>query len=182
MVNARFTEEMIKILSDMKGITFVSYECDEGHGFPRAYGNFRINLEDYSVDVSNEIRGLPFFGKVEEVAMFSCKKVDSKTPYEPGVIGETRLVPVEEKIESVEIVTDEINVNNGEYEIVFDSALIIKTEYQTIMFSKDVWFSEIINISDNDDYDSVYTIDSVIEHWNNEGDYEVAVKRTGRTI
>ena len=50
------------------------------------------------------------------------------------------------------------------------------------MFSKDVWFSEIINISDNDDYDSVYPIDSVIEHWNSEGDYEVAVKRTGRTI
>ena len=71
---------------------------------------------------------------------------------------------------------------NGEYEIVFDTALIIKTESQTIMFSRDVWFSEVINISDNDDYDCVYPIDSVIEHWSNEGDYEVTVKRSKKSI
>lgn len=182
MVDARFTKEMIEILSSMKGKTFVSYECDEGHGFPRAYANFRINLNDYSIDVSNEIQGLPFFDIEEDVAIFSCKKVDSNSKYEPGVIGETRIVPIDETIESVEIITDEINVGNGEYEIVFDAALVIKTEYQTIMFSRDVWFSEVINISDNDDYDSVYPIDSVIEHWNNEGDYEVTVKRTKKSI
>lgn len=182
MVDARFTKEMIDILSDMKGKTFVSYECDEGHGFPRAYGNFRINLDGYSVEVSNEIHGLPFFDTVEDIAVFVCKQVDSKTLYVPGVIGEIRTEPIEEIIESVEIITDEINVNNGEYEIVFDTALIIRTEYQTIMFSRDVWFSEVINISDNDDYDSVYPINSVIEHWNNEGDYDVSVKRIKRFI
>ena len=80
------------------------------------------------------------------------------------------------------IITDEISVGNGEYEIVFDTALIIKTKYQTIMFSRDVWFSEVINISDNENYDIVYPIDTVIEDWNNEGDYEVTVKRTKKAI
>ena len=182
MVNARFSKKMIEVLSSMKGKTFVSYECDEGHGFPRAYGNFRINLDDYSIDVSNEIQGLSFFDIEEDVAVFSCKKVDSNTPFEPGVIGDTRTVFIEETIESVEIITDEINVNKGDYEIVFDTALIIKTEYQTIMFSKDVWFSEVINISDNDDYDNVYPIDAVKEDWNNDGDYEVTIKRTKVSI
>lgn len=182
MVDARFTKEMIKNLSNMKGKTFISFECDEGHGFPRAYGNFRINLDDYSIDISNEIKGLPFFDAEEEIAVFSCEKVDSKKPYEPGVIGEIRTVYIEETIKSIEIITDEINVNNGEYEIIFDTAIIINTEYQTIMFSKDVWFSEVINITNNDDYDSVYPIDSVIEHWNNDGDYEVVVKRSRKSI
>ena len=50
------------------------------------------------------------------------------------------------------------------------------------MFSRDVWFSEEINISDNDDYDSVYPIESVIGHWGNEGDYDVVVKRTKKSI
>ena len=44
-----------------------------------------------------------------------------------------------------------------------------------------MWFSEVIHISDNDDYDSTYPISSVIEDWKNDGDYEVDVKRTKMT-
>ena len=50
------------------------------------------------------------------------------------------------------------------------------------MFSKSIWFSELIHISDNDDYDSIYPIEKVIEDWNSDGDYKVNVKRTKRCI
>lgn len=182
MIEMKFTQEMVDMISAMKGQTMVSYQCAEIDEWSRTFGNFRINMEDYSIDVSNEEKEIPFFDATEEVTGFECEKVHSQTEYTPGVLTDVQVIPVEEKIQSIEIITDEINVNHGEYEIAFDTALIIHTEYQTIMFSRDVWFSEIIHISDNDDYDSVYPIDSVIEHWNNEGDYEVDVQRTKMTL
>ena len=178
MIDARFSKDMITVLSNMKGKTFVSYECEKGYGLPTTYGNFRINLDDYSIDVFNEVESRPFFDTIEDIAIFSCKKVNSKTPYVPYVIAETKVVPIEENIKAVEIITDEINVNDGEYEITFDEALIIHTEYQTIMFSKGVWFSESITISQDGNYGKVYPVDKVIEDWNNDGEYKVEVKRT----
>ena len=182
MIDMRFTQEMVDIISSMKNRTIISYQCAEIDDWSRTYGNFRINLEGYSIEFTNKIKEVPFFGATEDVAGFECKQIDPKTAYTPGIIREIQVVPVEEKVQSVEIITDKINVNHGEYEIAFDNAIIIRTEYQIIMFSRDIWFSETINISDNDDYDSVYPIASVIEHWNNDGEYDVKVKRTKKTL
>lgn len=182
MVEMKFTQDMIKTIQSMKGKTITSYQCAKIDEWSRTYGNFRINFEDYAIDFTNRVKGVPFFDEVEEVAGFECAKVYSDAPYEPGIVRDVQIVPVDEVVQSIEVITDEIDVNHGEYQITFDEAVIIHTEYQTIMFSRDVWFSEIIHISTDDNYDNIYPIDSVIENWNNEGDYEVIVKRTKKEL
>ncbi len=146
----------------------------------RTYGNFRINLEDYAIEFSNENKLVDFFDTNEEVAGFECGKVDLKSEYSFAVPVDT--VPIEEKVRSIEIITDEIEVDEHDYKIVFDNAIIFHLEYQTLMFSRSIWFSELIHISDNDDYDSIYPIEKVIEDWNSDGDYKVSVKRTKRCV
>lgn len=182
MIDARFTDEMKHLLANMRGHEFVSYQCDKGNGFPRAYAKIRLRLDDCCIDLSNEVRGLPFFGETEEIAVFSCESAGFGSSFEPGVIGETRVEPLGGIVESVEIAADRISVNGGEYEIVFDMALIVRMEQRTVMFSKGVWFSEVIDISEGDDLDSIYPVESVKEHWNNFGDWKVEVKRTRQKL
>ena len=180
MAKKIFTKEMIEIISSMKGKTMVSYQCPQIDKWSRTYGFFRINMEDYAIEFSNEEKEIPFFDRTEEVAGFECKKVDLQKEYSLGVLIDN--VFVDEKVKTIEIITDKIKVEEEDYEITFDNALIFHTEHQTIMFSRDTWFSELINISDNDDFDSVFPIEKVIEEWNCDGDYKVSVKRTKRNI
>lgn len=182
MVIAKFTDEMINILSEIKGKRFISFECEEDDGFSRSFGNIRINFEDYSIELINDIEALPFYDSIEDIAVFSCKKVDSNVPFEPMAITETRIVPVDEVVKSIKVINDEIVVNDGEYSITIDEGLVIYTESQTYMFSKGIWFSEIINISSNDDINSIYPIESVINDWNNDGEDKVVVNRTEQTL
>ena len=48
--------------------------------------------------------------------------------------------------------------------------------------ARDTWFSEIITISDNDDYDQVFSIEDVKEAWSIDGENTVDVKRTSRNL
>ena len=73
-------------------------------------------------------------------------------------------------------------LNDGEYEISFDRAIIFRTDKKDIMFSRDIWFSEVITINENDDYDAVYSIDQVVEAWSDEGENKVNVIRTSRKL
>ena len=50
------------------------------------------------------------------------------------------------------------------------------------MFSRDIWFSEVITINENDNYDTVYPIDEVVETWSNDGENKVNVIRTIRKL
>ena len=86
------------------------------------------------------------------------------------------------KKEIIEIINDVIEVNDGEYEISFDRAIIFRTDKKDIMFSRDIWFSEVITINENDDYDAVYSIDQVVEAWSDEGENKVNVVRTSRKL
>ena len=178
MEKAIFNAEMRNILKSIIGKTFVSYECEDSDGPNMTYGNFRINTDVEAIDVSNETKVMPFFDAEEDVACFACIKADPGNPYVPDVVTSTRTVPVQGIIRAVSLVNDAINVNNGEYQITFDQALIIRTDDRIFMFSKDIWFSEMIKISDTDDYDNIYPIASVIEDWNNDGEYIVTVNRT----
>lgn len=182
MVKVQFSEEMLFMLMEMKGKKFISFECENDKRFSRSYGNLRINVSDYAIELKNEEEERPFFEGTEEISGFSCEKDDPSKKFQLMVSTDTRVVPVDEVICSVDIVTDTINVNHGEYEIEFDEALIIQTESKLIMFSRDTWFSEVITISDHDDYDSVYPIASVIEDWNDYGEATVEVKRTRRPL
>lgn len=178
MVKATFTDEMKKILSNMTGRQFVSYECEKDDGFSRAFGNMRINTDSFSIELTNEEHTLPFFDDTEDITCFACTEVDSKKPFEPAVVTETCVTEVSKTITGLELINDTISVNNGEYEISFDAAIIIHMGNDVMMLARDTWFSEIITIADNDDYDQVFSIEDVKEAWSNEGENTVDVNRT----
>ena len=177
MINAILTDKMKQILLNAKSNRFISYEYGKNDVLPRAFGNIRINFDTFSIDLTNEEHSLSFFGKNEDITHFACEKVNPNTPFEPATVTETKITTVNKLITDIELITDTINVNNGEYQITFDVAIVFRMKNDIIMFARDTWFSELITIADNDDYDQVFSIDDVKEAWSNDGEYQVDVQR-----
>lgn len=180
MVYATLNEDMVDLLKNLKFSTFISYECEKT--FDSAYGNLRINTDKGSIEVTNFEKTMPFFDIEEEIACFECKISEPNTEFKPYCIVPSEIYEIGQNIVGIEIINDFISVNDGEYEISFDRAIIFKTDKEAIMFSRGIWFSEVITISKNDDYDNIYSIDEVIEAWSNEGDNKVNVHRSIRQL
>ncbi|MBE7038258.1 MAG: hypothetical protein E7404_05065 [Ruminococcaceae bacterium] len=173
MTNATLDKNMIELLKNLKNTKFISYEC--GEVFNLVGGNLKINTDKISLEITNFLKEDLFFDENEEFAVFECKKSNSN--FKPYCDTPLKNFDIEENIVTIEIINDFISVNNGKYKFSYDQAIIIKTVNKTIMFSRDVWFSEVITISDNDNYDAVFPISEVKETFSNFGEYEVEVKR-----
>ena len=180
MVYATLNEEMIELLKNLKFSNFISYECGKTHH--TAYGNLRINTDKCSIELSNIEREMSFFDSTEDVACLECKVSNPTIEFKPYCVEPFEVFKIDGKIENIEIINDIIEVNDGEYEISFDRAIIFRTDKKDIMFSRDIWFSEVITINENDDYDAVYSIDQVVEAWSDEGENKVNVIRTSRKL
>ena len=180
MVYMTLTKEMEDMLKSIINSTFISYECDDF--VISTYGKFRINADKISIEVTNLEKVVPFIEDEEEVAGFECQIVDKNTKFSPYCITGSAEVKVNSLIKEIEIVNDFIYVNDGEYEISFDQAIIIKTEAKTIMFSRSAWFSETISIREHDDYDSIYPVSEERELFENEDTNKVKITRTRRKL
>ena len=100
----------------------------------------------------------------------------------PYVVTEPAVKEVNQIITGIELINDTINVNDGEYEISFDEAIIIHMDTDILMLARDTWFSEIISIRDNDNYNQIFPVDEVKEEWSNEGEKSVSIERNRITI
>jgi len=100
------------------------------------------------------------------------------TIFEPFCEEPWKTVPINEKITGVSIVSDTVIVNDDEYTITFDMAVIIKTEKHQYSFSRNWFFSETINLSVDKGLDDVYPISRVIADWNDDGNRRVSVQRS----
>ncbi len=180
MIYVTLNQTMEAMLKNIKTSKFISYEC--GKVFGNAYGNFRINTDKTAIEISNFQKTTPFFGSEEEVAGFNCKEVEKNSVFKPYCEEPFESFEVNETIADIEIVNDSICINNGEFEISFDQAIIIRTETKTIMFSRDIWFSEDITISEHDDYNSVFPISQLIDSWSDDGEKKVCVIRKSRKL
>ena len=89
---------------------------------------------------------------------------------------------IDEKIQSVEVVNDEIKVNHGEYEISIDQALIIKTKHNVYSFYKDWMYSEVINIAVDRKCEKVYEVEKVHDEWSDHGNDYTEIKRTKKVL
>lgn len=182
MNNATFSEDMIEVLAEMKGKTFKSYECVK-MGTSMTYGKCRLNLGTFSIDLYNYVHPMPFFDKTEDIPYFSCEQMEKDSEY---VSCEKNSIPhvymIDEKIQSVEIVNDEINVNDGEYEITIDQALIIRTRDNVYSFYKDWMYSEVINIAVDRNKETVYEVEKVKYDWSDRGVDPTTVKRTVKIL
>lgn len=172
MIEARFSPQMKEILKKLKGEEFISYGSKEISVDGSAY-NGAINLQTSNVTlrISNEGKQIPWFkGETkEEVFSFSCEKID--------VLKDGKVIFVKEKIDEVSLIYDTITIPEKNYQIVFDMALIIKTEKHLYLISREWHFLECLNINLDKDYDDIYPIKKVMEDWNNFGNWQVDVDR-----
>lgn len=176
MTNLTFTPDMIDLLRTFKSAQLLSYECVETYNC--IYGNLRINTSQGAIELTNLERTTPFFDDEEELSCFECTSVAPATPFKPLINDSTVTHPICEKIVGIDLIRDYVTVNDGEYELLFDQAVVFHTETKTVMFSRHVWFSEDIMVSDNNDYDTLFPIEEVIDTLSNEGEYKVRVSRT----
>ncbi|MCD7827123.1 MAG: hypothetical protein LUG85_01105 [Clostridiales bacterium] len=183
MFKAKLSEEAINFLCKKIGKKLVSVELGESEAkFSRSYGNIRINFEENAIDLSNLEKPTPFLGKLDDISGFSAKIEDRNKPFVPYLNEKTHTIEINEKITSITVVNDNITINNGKWRIEFDEAIIIKTEENVYMISRDWQYSEIIQFSGHGNYDKIYPINSVIENQSNFGEFSVDVQRTGRDV
>ena len=180
MVYMTLTKEMEDMLKSIINSTFISYECGKTSGV--VYGTSRINTDKISIELANLQKVVPFIEGEEEVAGFECQIADKNTKFNSLTTRPAAEYEVGGLIKEIEIVNDFIYVNDGEYEISFDQAIIIKTEAKTIMFSRSAWFSETISIREHDDYDSIYPVSDERELFENEDMNKVKITRTRRKL
>jgi hypothetical protein len=183
MIDITLTKKMEEMLSSMKNHKLISYECNEDNINPNmAYGCIRINTDSIAVEIKNEEKSFPFFDEEEDIAGFSCEQADPDSLFIPGVRAKCKKVAVGGVIKKIDIISDEIHVNTDEYNVKFDQAIIFHMDNGILMLSKKEWFSETINISNNDHYNEIYPIEKLCEDWSNDGEDHVEVKRTIRQL
>lgn len=176
MIDLKFTNDMLSLLKTLKGQCFLSCEKEKSIiDDDSVYGNIRLNFENTSIDLVNEQE--LFEGFEEELACFSCIKVNSNQKFLPNAVGKTEVIAKKGVVEKIEIATDTIDLNHGETIIESDSAIIFYTDCSCYTFARTVWFSEVISILSDKSYDSICPISKVIESWSNDGENEVTVKR-----
>ncbi len=180
MNKAKFTNEMIEIIKTIKGKTFCSYDCAKF--LDEAYGNIRINLNDFSIEFLNETKETHFWDSFEDISCFSCKKVDINSTFKPYCDEDFQNYSINEKIQQIQIISDTISINNKEYEISFDMAVIINTEKHNYIFSRGWFFGEVISINVDKNYDEIYPVKQVIDDWDDDGKNNVAVSRCVKVL
>lgn len=169
--------EMRELLKKIKNSNFISYECECVYGM--TYGNLRINTDKYSIEITNFEETADLFGEEEDVTGFKCAKVDGSEDFKPYCIGMSKEYDINKKITGIKIINDFIVIDNEDMAMSYDQAIIFEMGDSSIMFSREAWFSENIDISEDDDYNSVYSVKSVEEVWQNgDPDRKVSVKRS----
>lgn len=180
MIFVTLNEEMEKLLSSIKGAETVSYECERI--FNNVYGKLRIHTEKGSIEVTNFHQTRDILGAQEDASGFQCKKVKKGSCFKPLCGDAADTFRMRGLVTEIKIINDAISVNDGAYEISFDQAIVIKTKDETVMFSRDAWFSEDITVSEHDDYELLVPVSRVAELWSFDGDNKVKITRTSRQL
>lgn len=180
-INAQFNDEMKDILSSMKGKTLKAITGVFDNGFKQVFGNIRLVLGQYVVDIENNLYPvvLPSMQGGDfnaEYAKFTCTKKNQKDLFKPYVVSKPLSFMFNEQIDDIMIIRDEITVSSGEHHFI-DQALVIKTNVNAITISKPCWCMEHMNICISDKIEGVISIKDVKEDWSGEGQYSVDVDR-----
>ena len=79
MNNFKINDEMLKILSSIKGDIFLNYECELEDKYNRTFQYLRINTNNKSIDISNDEKEVILFGELEDVAYFKLFESKNKS-------------------------------------------------------------------------------------------------------
>lgn len=174
MIEARFTSEMRDILKEVIGVELIGYSASAIYAGETVHdGEIYFHFSDRTIKIFNETRKISWFkhkdlSDVEDIFSFSCTETIEEAK-------QKKLV--QERIEKIEIITDYIKIPKKNYDIALDMALIIVTSGHRYMISRGWQFGEYLDINIDKNYDEIYSVEQVIEDWNNFGEWEVAVVR-----
>lgn len=180
-VNAGFTDDMLKILSSMKGKTLKSISGVFFRSLDESFDDMRLTLGQFAIDVSCKSHVEPLISyenKIiyEDVSYFSCFKKKLTDVYAPSINNKAVSFIINGLVSEVVLVRDDINVSNGEHYLI-DRAFIIKTTDKAYTFSRKEIIDESIYYSSSDKIEGFQTVKDVKNSWDGEGRYSVDVNR-----
>lgn len=173
MVNATIDTAAIAAIQTLIGKTLNGYTYSPVAA--GAYGNVLLHIDGTAYELRCNQTPFAVGIETEDIA---CLSVSMHTgDFKPMAGDVITTESVEQVIKEICIVRDMVTRADG-VQFSMDMAVIIKTPQTQHMFSRDVWFSEFITISNNDDFDSVYPICKAKAGWKSDESDEVVIKRT----
>ncbi|MDO4438772.1 MAG: hypothetical protein Q4B86_04920 [Eubacteriales bacterium] len=177
MIYATFNDSMISMLRSFIGCEFNSYKyVSIGNG---TYGNLHIQINGEPYEIRNQQGIVMMNNEFVDLSSLSIKKVAGE--FEPVCGDQISINIINDIIQDVQIFQDSVCLSSGD-EILMDMAVVFKTKHTDIMFSRDVWFSEFITISETSDFDSVYPICRAKDSWRNDDESEVIIHRITKSL
>ena len=176
-----FTEDMLKVLSSMKGKTLKSFECvaEEKTGIAknRVFANIRINLGRSAVELYNRLIDIHFEDEsVEEYSAFGCEAKRMNEEFVASANGEHVSFVRNERISEVLLVRDDIT--GSDYHEVCDRAVVIRTDNCVYTLSRHHFWDDSIYISSSDSIDGIPSPSEVCEQYEGDDGFRVSVNRT----
>lgn len=181
MIDTRFSKAEKELLKAVCGKKLIYIKSTEADNWKRIYGNAVLTAENCELEIRNEIEPVSYFETVEDISVYHINEINDNYKYIPGILdADVIAVTVNSIINEIIIVEDEIIVSDssGEliYNIIFDTAIVIKTDSGTFTFSREWYFEEDIIFKEGDNYkDNIYPVENIIEDWTDE-EYEYNVK------
>lgn len=160
----------LDILKKIKSNSILNICADDWKNYNRSYGNIKIEVENYSIEIENDYRLVPYFGTEEELAGYDAKilknnKFDSSVMEKDLYIKEINM-----QVLGIKIVRDTITIdyNNKDKNEVYniDQAIIFDFGIMKFAISQTSIFTPMSKITFSEDVDTdVKSIKEVKSDW-----------------
>ena len=181
--NLNFTEEMKEMIKGWKGKILKGYiENDDSENVT----TIRFLIDDKAFDFTNDYISYEYpDGDCAELTCFSCVEVGENEPLRTTVVGGKRKENrIEKKIIDIYLVTDrekgKLFDTGVPYEMTYETALIIQTEYAWYVFWRNLIFYtiEIANCEDKESaLKAIKSVEQIHHELQEENPYTVTVER-----
>ena len=164
--NKRFTEREEKLLKQAKGAKLLSIDSVLAAPPDNSWNTVRLHFKGFDIDINNYLNDIIVdeLGSLEEFGLLSIVESTEDTLSLPEVGTDTTIFQIGKTINSVSIVNNIADIY-GEGTLVakleYPQAVIFGTEVGSIVFDKEVWFSETIAIKQGDRIEDLLYDDSV---------------------
>ena len=174
----KIKDNMINILSSIKGDTFLNYECAFEEKWNRTYGYLRITTNNKSIDISNQQNSLSMFNEIEDVSCLEIFVNSNKTLKDTFHLVDdysSNKYDINEIINKIYVISETVEKNSETTE--FDMGFIIETDKHKYCFTKENWFDEFIYINVDKEYDDIYPVEKDIKDWSSDETDEIKIAR-----
>ena len=144
-IDIRISSNEIELLKSLVGKTLTNIEHDEFVFTNTSSQVVRLNFTDFSIFLYSFTEPLDYYGKEEDVAVWSVEKTEHPILTNKSFIK----TPIQQQIHSISLVQENQQVfENGEqiYDVWLTRGIILELGDYQFSFEKPVWFSEDIII------------------------------------